>query len=49
MKLQTNFKIVYVSLRPEIKEMRRASLLLLLKWIKEDLLENPEPCEIGNV
>ena len=43
MKLQTNFKIVYVPLPPEMIEIRRASLLLLLQWIKEDLLANPEP------
>jgi len=49
MKLQTNFKIVYVPLPPEMKEIRRASLLLLLQWIKENLLANPEPIEIGKV
>ncbi len=55
MKLQTNFKIVYVPLPPEMIEIRRASLLL--QWIKEDLLANPEPPtrgiesepQIGNV
>lgn len=43
MKLRTDFKIVYVPLPPEMIEIRRASLLLLLQWIKEDLLANPEP------
>ena len=46
MKLQTNFKIVYVPLPPEMIEIRRAGLLLLLQWIKEDLLANPEPLEV---
>ena len=46
MKLRTDFKIVYVPLPPEMIEIRRASLLLLLQWIKEDLLANPEPLEV---
>ena len=45
MKLRTDFKIVYVPLPPEMIEIRRAGLLLLLQWIKEDLLANPEPLE----
>ena len=57
MKLRTDFKIVYVPLPPEMIEIRRAGLLLLLQWIKEDLLANPEPPtrgiesepQIGNV
>ena len=46
MKLRTDFKIVYVPLPPEMIEIRRAGLLLLLQWIKEDLLANPEPLEV---
>lgn len=46
MKLRTDFKIVYVPLPPEMIEIRRASLLLLLQWIKEDILANPEPLEV---
>jgi hypothetical protein len=40
--LQVNFKVAYVPLPPEMVEARKASLLLLLQWIKEDLILNPE-------
>ena len=40
--LNVEIKIVYVPLPPEMVEVRRASLLMLLKWIREDLILNPE-------
>ena len=33
--LVIDFKAVYIPLPPEMAEARRASLLLLLQWIKE--------------
>jgi hypothetical protein len=35
--LESDFKVAYVPLPEGMKEARRASLLLLLKWIKEDI------------
>ena len=43
--LTTDFKAVYVSLPLEMVEVRRASLLLLLQWIREDFILNPDPTE----
>lgn len=40
--LKVEFKVVYVPLPPHMEEARRASLLLLLQWIKEDLILHPE-------
>ena len=40
--LHADFKVEYVPLSPEMVEVRRASLLLLLRWIREDLILNPE-------
>ena len=38
--LHADFKVEYVPLSPEMVEVRRASLLLLLRWIREDLILN---------
>ena len=43
----TEFKAVYIPLPPEMVEIRHAFLLLLLQWIKEDLILNPED-EVNN-
>ncbi len=44
-KLVTEFKAVYIPLPPEMVEARRAGLLLLLQWIKDDLISNPDEYE----
>ena len=40
--LQVEFKVAYEPLPPKMVEARKASLLLLLQWIKEDLILHPE-------
>jgi hypothetical protein len=43
--LETNFEAAYIPLPSEMVEARRASLLLLLEWVREDILENEEVAE----
>lgn len=38
--LHADFKVEYVPLSPKMVEVRRASLLLLMRWIREDLILN---------
>jgi hypothetical protein len=39
--LEADFKTEYIPLPLEMADIRRASLLLLLDWIMEDFLSNP--------
>ena len=46
--LNVEVKVVYVPLPPEMVEARRASLLMLLQWIREDMILNPDDTEEVN-
>ncbi len=47
--LQVNIKVTYVPLPPKMVEARKASLLLLLQWIKEDLILNSQVDGVENI
>jgi len=46
--LETNFKVVCIPCPPVMAEARRAGLLMLLQWIKEDLISNPVVDEVND-
>ena len=42
--LEACFKVAYIPLPPEMEEARRASLMMLLEWVREDMAEtDPYP------